>query len=235
MSNVVIIKLGGSVLSRIDCAFDFEFMAKFRDILLNRISKGDKFCIITGGGYTCRMYQKLAHDSGIINSDNDLHWIGTTVNVLHAEIVRSVLSDVAFERPFMYEDFYSKEPFVMEKSVLVGGGSRPGHSGDMDAIFLALKTGANKIISLKNIGYLYSADPKKDSSATIIKKASWKEYFKIIGGVDIHEPGGSYIVDPASARKANDHGLKFVIMKGNNLENFKNYLEGKEYLGSEIS
>ncbi|MBP9758517.1 hypothetical protein KBD45_02385 [Candidatus Dojkabacteria bacterium] len=234
MSKVVIIKLGGSVLSRIDCAFDFEYIKKFKEVLLGRIAQGDKFCIITGGGYTCRMYQKLAKESGLINYDNDLHWIGTTVNVLHAEIVRSVFSDVAYDRPFMYEDFYSQEPLNMEKSVLIGGGSRPGHSGDMDAIFLALKTGADTIVSLKNIDHLYSADPKKDSSAKIIKKTDWNGYFEIIGGKDIHEPGGSYIVDPASAKKAKSHKLKFIVVKGSELENFRNYLDGNDFKGSEI-
>lgn len=235
MSNIIVIKLGGSVLSREDCAFDYGYVAKLKDILTPQIELGKKFCIITGGGYTCRMYQRLAKESGIVNSDSELHWIGTTVNVLHAELVRAAFADVAVARPIMYEDYYSDKHVELEKPVLLGGGGRPGHSGDMDAILLALKVGATTIVSLKNIDYLYTADPKKNPDAEIVKQTNWEGYFDILGTNTVHEPGGNYIVDPASAHKAKEHNIKFVVLKGTELDNFNNYLEGKEFVGSTIS
>lgn len=234
-TDIKVIKLGGSIISREDNVFDFEFIKKLREILTKRIEMGEKFCIITGGGYTGRQYIKLAKESGLVKNDTDLHWIGTTTNVLHAELVRSAFSDIAYERPLMFEQYYSDEPIVMEKPVLLGGGGRPGHSGDMDAILLALKVGSDKIISLKNIDYLYDEDPRKNPDAQIVKETTWDGYFEILGGKDEHEPGGNYIVDPASAKKAKEHGIKFVIMKGTELDNFENYLNNKEFNGSKIS
>lgn len=234
MDNIRIIKLGGSVVSREDCVFDFDYIKRFRNVLLERVEQGEKFCVIVGGGYACRMYQRLARESGIIKSDLDLHWIGTTMNVLHSELLRAAFSDIAYERPLMFEQYYDDTSITMEKPILLGGGGRPGHSGDMDAILLALKTSANTIISLKNIDYLYNADPKIDPNATIVENTDWDGYFNIIGEKKVHEPGGNYVVDPASAHKAKEHGINFVVMKGDDLNNFQNYLEDKSFKGSII-
>lgn len=235
MENIRVIKLGGSVVSREDCRFDFDYIKKFKEILLERVEMGEKFCIVVGGGYTCRHYQQLARESGIISSDTDLHWIGTTVNVLHAELIRAAFSEYSPERPVVYEEYYNGNPIEMEKPILLGGGGRPGHSGDMDAILLALKVGSKKIISLKNIDYLYDSDPKKNPDAKPIEKTNWKGYFDILGGKVEHEPGGNYIVDPKSAKMAEEKAVEFVVLKGLDLDNFKAYLNNKSFNGSIIS
>jgi predicted uridylate kinase len=234
MQEVRIIKLGGSVVSREDCAFDFEYIKKFKEILLERIELGEKFCIVVGGGYTCRNYQRLARESATVSTDRDLHWIGTTVNVLHAELIRAAFSEYSPERPVVYEEYYDGKPISMDKPILLGGGGRPGHSGDMDAILLGLKVGAKKIISLKNIDYLYDSDPKKNPAAKIVKQTNWDGYFEILGGKQEHEPGGNYVVDPKSAKKAKEEGVEFVIMKGSQLDNFEAYLKGENFDGSLI-
>lgn len=235
MSDIFVIKLGGSMISTKDTLFDFNYLKKIKPILKSRIEQGDKFCLILGGGYTMRKYRDLARDQGGIEDKNEQHWIGTTVNVLHAEIVRAFFSDMAEERPFAYEDYYSDDSFEFKKSILVGGGGRAGHSGDVDAILLAEKVGAMKIISLKNVGHLYSADPKKDSTAKEVKKCTWDEYFDIIGGKTVHEPGGNYVVDPVASRMADEKGMSFYICHGQNFESFEKILNGEEFEGSVIS
>lgn len=235
MDNIQIIKLGGSVLSRQDKIIDFKYLLNLRGILEEEVKNGKKFCIVSGGGFVSRKYRDLAKEEGGITNVQDLHWIGTTTNVFHAELIRTIFSDVAEARPFMYDDYYKEGDFEMTKPFLIGGGGRPGHSGDVDAIMLARRVGAKKILSLKNIDYLYSADPNKDKTATIIKHATWDEYFEILGGKKEHEPGGNYIVDPIAARLAKENKIKFIIMKGENLENLKSYLKTGEFVGSIIS
>lgn len=235
MSQTIVVKLGGSVVSREDKLFDFAYMAKLRGILEKRIEKGDKFCLILGGGFTMRKYRDIAKSDGGIVKNEDLHWIGTTINVLHAEITRAVFSDIAEERPFMYEDYYETGPYEMKKSILAGGGGRAGHSGDVDAILMADRVGATRVISFKNIDYLYSEDPNINPNAEIVKEASWDEYIDIIGGKTEHEPGGNYVVDPIASRMAKERGYDFVIVKGDDLENVDNLLNDKEFKGSVIS
>lgn len=234
MSDTIIIKLGGSVISTEDKLFNFEYLKKLRIILEKRIEQGDKFCLVLGGGYTMRMYRDLAKEEGGIDEDKQLHWIGTTVNVLHAEITRAFFSDIAEERPVMFEDYYSDKKLKMDKPLVIGGGGRAGHSGDVDAILLANKTGAKTIVTFKNIDHLYSADPNKVEGAHIVKEASWDEYFEIIDGKSKHEPGGNYVVDPVASQMAKESGIKFKVVNGQNLDNIEKLLNGEEFIGSVV-
>jgi uridylate kinase len=232
--SVRIIKLGGSVFSKQNKLIDFAYLLQFKDLLNKYISKGEKYGIVAGGGYTMRMYRDLAQSEGDIQSIEDLHWIGTTTNVLHAEIIRSVFGELAESRPIIYEDYYQTSSLQLTSSVVVGGGGRPGHSGDVDSVLLAKRVGSSEVISLKNIEKLYSADPKVDSSASPIEKATWQEYLDIIGNPTDHTPGGNFPIDPIASRMARELGIRFVVMSGFDLQNFDNYLSNKPFEGSII-
>ncbi|MCA9385581.1 hypothetical protein KC717_02950 [Candidatus Dojkabacteria bacterium] len=232
MNKPIVVKLGGSVVSREGVLFDFEYLTQLRAIVEKRIEQDDSFCFILGGGATMRHYRDLAKAAGI--TERDQHWIGTTVNVLHAEIARSFFSDIAEERPVIYEQYYDDKHIDMKKPLLFGGGGRPGHSGDVDAILMADKVGATTVVSFKNIDYLYTADPKTDPKAEKVIEATWEEYFSIIGNKDSHEPGGNYIVDPVASKMASERNYRFVILEGTNLENIENYFNGEDFSGSVI-
>ncbi len=236
-AGTTIIKLGGSVVSRIDCEFDFGYILKLKEILKKRIVLGERFAIVLGGGYTMRKYRDLAREQGNVTTPTDLHWIGATVNVLHAELVRAVFSDLAIERPIVYEQYYDENLIIdlSHRPVVIGGGGRPGHSSDVDAILLADKLGTDMVITLKNIDYLYDEDPVKNHDARKVENATWEEYLEIIDNIAHHNPGASYIVDPIAARMAQKKDIKFIIIKGADLGNFENLISGGEFKGSIIS
>ncbi|MBD3280033.1 hypothetical protein GF389_00730 [Candidatus Dojkabacteria bacterium] len=235
--KTIVVKLGGSMISKSeDKMVDFEYLAKFKAVVEEAISNDVKLFVVLGGGYLMRKYRDLAKVGGI-KEDMQLHWIGTTVNVLHAEIVRAYMHELCNERIAAYEDYYDEKKMAFEegKNVIVGGGESAGHSGDVDALLAAKKLGVDTIISLKDVDGVYTADPDKDPDATRLDKVSWDEYFEIIGGKTKHEPGGNYPVDPVASKKAQEAGKKFIVMAGEDLESFKNALLGKEYVGTLVS
>lgn len=234
MIKTTIIKLGGSIISTKEKLIDFEYLLALKSIIEQRCAIGEKFGIVVGGGYTMRKYRDLAKDEGKITKTIDLHWIGTTVNVLHSEVVRAVFGELADERPFVYEDYYTKNNYQMDRSILVGGGGRAGHSGDVDAIILAQILGAQEIISMKNIDYLYDSDPKQNPEAKKVIEANWNEYLEIIHNKKEHEPGANYVVDPIAARLAQQNKLSFKIINGLDLNNFGNLLNNNPFNGSTI-
>ncbi len=234
MPQTYVIKLGGSIVSpNLDIFFDFDYLKRLRECLEDNIQQGDKFFFVLGGGSTMRHYRDLAITAGLTDH-NQLHWIGTTVNVLHAEIVRAYFHELADDGVYKYEDYYDENPLIIKKSFKIGGGGRPGHSGDVDAVCAAKKCKAAAIISLKNIDAVYSADPKKDNNAVKVDELSWQEYLNVIGNPDEHTPGANYPIDPIAAKDAQTHHLKFIICDGWNLENFKNILNNKPFDGSTI-
>jgi uridylate kinase len=233
MKKNVVIKLGGSVVSRPEKVFDFEYLKNLRIVLEKYIQKGFRFGIVLGGGSVMRKYRDMAMQEGGVLDTDSLHWIGTAVNVLHAEIARTVFADISSNRPLIYDDYFAEDELA-KVPVIIGGGAKAGFSGDKCALLLALRLEADTVVSLKNIDYLYSQDPNIYPNAKVIKQASWDEYFKIIGYEKDHKPGGNYIVDPVASSKAQQSNVKFVIMKGSNLDNFDKFLCGSSFEGSVI-
>jgi len=248
MPQTYVLKLGGSIISpNSECLFDFPFAKELKNILGEFIQKGDKFFITVGGGHLMRRYRDLAIANGLTDQ-TDLHWIGTTVNVLNAEVVRVSMQELADAGVYKYEDYYDNATIEINngikvgggssikilKGIKVGGGGRPGHSGDVDSILAGKKLNATTIISLKNVDAVYTADPKFFPDATPLEKITWKEYLEIIGNPTEHKPGANYPIDPVASHLAMENGLKFIIIAGRDLANFKKVLLGEKFVGTVV-
>lgn len=231
MPHTYVIKLGGSAVSTENTPFDFGYLAKLKHALLPSIANGEKFFITLGGGVTMRKYRDLAKAGGV-DKDIELHWIGTTVNVLHAVIAKAYFNEWADEEVMKFEEYYDDTPFEITKSLRFGGGGRPGHSGDVDAVVAAQKLGAKIVYSLKNVDGVYSADPKKDPTAALQEKLTWTEYLNIIGNPTEHTPGANYPIDPIASKMAMEAGISFIILGSMNLENFNKALKGEPFHGT---
>src|SRR3990167_11244851 len=130
MSEYIVIKLGGSVISRQgELLFDFDYLTHFRKILEPHFTQGKKFFITMGGGHLMRQYRNLAVANGL-NETASLHWIGISVNNLHAQLTRAFWYDIADLKIYQNEDYLSKDQLVIEKFVKLGGGSRPANSSE---------------------------------------------------------------------------------------------------------
>ena len=57
--QVYVISVGGSLIVPTG-GIDVKFLKSFREFILKRIKKGEKFFLISGGGKTCRDYQDAA-------------------------------------------------------------------------------------------------------------------------------------------------------------------------------
>jgi uridylate kinase len=90
-----------------------------------------------------------------------------------------------------------------------------------------------KVINLSNIEYVYDKDPKKYPEAKKIERSSWGEFRKLLPTEWISGLNSPF--DPVAAKKAQELGIEVAIMNGRNIENLKNYLEGKEFKGTIIS
>ena len=226
MEEIIVISLGGSLI--VPEEVDFSFLRNFRELILKYVNQGKKFIIITGGGKTCRKYQKAASKVRPLEED-DLDWLGIHATRLNAHLIRTIFRDVAHPKvvknPTLKEDF--------KEAVLVAAGWKPGCSTDYDAVLLAKTYDVKKIINLTNIEYVYDKDPRKFKDAKKIEKISWKDFRKIIG--DEWDPGLNLPFDPIASREAQKLKLEVAIMKGDNLKNFESYIKGEGFKGTIIS
>jgi len=223
--NQIVISLGGSLI--IPDEIDVAFLNLFVSTIKEYVSHGYKFLIITGGGKICRRYNDSLKQ--IVEASNvDLDWLGIAATRLNAEFVRICFGDLAYEKVVLDPDQIP----VAEKSIIIGGGWKPGNSSDLAAVHGAKSIGATKIINLSNIDYVYNKDPKKDPTAVPIEKMSWPEFSTLFS--KDWNPGANVPFDPTAAREAEALSYEVAILNGKNIENLKAYLDGNEFIGTVI-
>ncbi len=223
--QTLVISVGGSLI--VPDAIDTNFLKALKVFVLSHIEKGASFIIITGGGKTARRYQDAANEVTPLTRD-DLDWLGIHATRLNAHLLRSIFFEQA--HPIINTD--PTEAVPTTHKIVIAAGWKPGWSTDYDAVLLAKNVGAKKVINLSNIDYAYTADPKKDPTATAIEKITWPEFRKLLP--EKWDPGLSSPFDPIAAKEAEALGLEVAIINGSKLDEVTNYLEGKSFVGTKI-
>jgi len=226
MGKTIVISLGGSII--IPDKIDVEFLKDFKKIIIDFVEKGNKAIIVCGGGKTCRLYQEAAAKVSNVRND-DLDWIGIHTIRLNAQLVKTLflgdVHEVVIHNPNDKVNFKEK--------VLIAAGWKPGWSSDYDAVLLAKNFNVKTVINMSDISYVYDKEPKNNHDARPIKEMSWKELRKLVGNK--WNPGLNVPFGPIAAREAEKLGLEVVIIKGNDLNNLKKFLDEKEFNGTIIS
>lgn len=230
-NNITIISLGGSLI--VPRHIDWQFLKKFRELIISEIRKGKKFAIITGGGYAAREYAQAANKITKLTKD-DQDWLGIHATRLNAHLIKTIFRNYAHPRinknPRTKADL--SEHFARGEKIMVAAGWRPGWSTDFVATIIAQRLGAEKLINLSNIKFVYDKDPNKFSDAKKIEKISWKDFRKIVGNK--WDPGMNLPFDPIASQLAQKINLEVVIAEGKNITNLKNILDDKKFQGTVI-
>jgi len=224
--DYIIISLGGSII--VPEQIDTNLLKSFTKTIKEYAEKGFNFVIITGGGKTCRNYNDSLKQIIENPSSIDLDWMGIAATRLNAELVRIAFGDLAYEKIILNPDSIPET----HKPILVGGGWQPGNSSDLAAVHMAKSIGAKKIINLSNIDHVYNKNPRDYTDAIPLESSSWEDFRKLLP-VD-WDPGANVPFDPVAAREAEKFGLTVVVMNGKNIENLKDYLDGKTFIGTTI-
>ncbi len=230
--DIIVISLGGSLI--VPRHIDWQFLKKFRQLIISEMKKGKYFAIITGGGYAAREYIQAANKITRLTKD-DQDWLGIHSTRMNAHLIKTIFRKYAHPRinknPRTKENL--KQHFSHDENMMVAAGWRPGWSTDYVATIIAERLGAKKLINLSNVKYVYNKDPKKFKDAEKIETISWKNFRKIVGSR--WDPGLNMPFDPIASKLAQKNHLQVVIADGKELTNLKNILENKEFQGTVIN
>ncbi|MFH1841436.1 MAG: UMP kinase [Candidatus Nealsonbacteria bacterium] len=224
--NTIVISLGGSII--VPGEIQTDFLKKFKEFILKYLKKGTKFLIVSGGGNICRKYQKAAAEISKV-TDEDKDWIGVHSTRLNAHLLRTIFKKKAY--PVVLDNPLKKINGKKYK-LFIASGWKPGWSTDYDAVLLAERFKADKIINASNIDYIYEQDINLHKTAKPIKEINWKDYLKIINSK--WSPGMNVPFDPVASKKAKNLKMKVIVAKGTDLKNLEKILEGKEFKGTII-
>ncbi len=226
--ETIVMSVGGSLI--VPDAIDTTFLISLKKLIEEETSiSGRRFIIITGGGRTARKYADAAKEVSELDNE-DLDWLGIHATRLNGHLLRTVFKDIA--HPVMVTNPDEVLDVPSSARLIVGAGYRPGSSSDLQAIKIATRVGAKRVVNLSNISHVYTADPKKDPEAVKIEDIIWEDFRKLIP--EKWDPGLSSPFDPVAAKEAQTQGIEVACIDGGNLESLKNYLHGEAFVGTRI-
>lgn len=225
-TDLIVLSVGGSMI--VPDKPNVAFITIFAETVRRVVHEGKRLIIVVGGGKTAREYIEAADQISDIAPD-DLDWLGIHATRLNAHLLRTVLRDVA--HPVVVKNPLHT-PSEWEGSVLIGAGWKPGWSTDYVAARMAEQVGANSIVNISNIDYVYNQDPRKHPDAQPLQEITWHEYRKMVG--DEWSPGKSAPFDPIASKFCQDHGMEVAIIAAD-AENIQSVLLSGTFEGTLIS
>lgn len=240
--NNIVISLGGSIVAPQEGPSGI-FLMQFRNILLSWLHGDDRRAIIVvGGGAAARNWQKayreflsnfseMNGDRGLSDSSSSneaLDRIGIAATRLNAQLVKEVFADCCID-PIITDPSSALEA---NGRILVAAGWKPGFSTDYDAVLLAERFSAKKVINLSNISQIYDSDPRINPAAKPLSRITFDSLIKMTGAQ--WNPGANVPFDPVAAARAREVGLRIIFASGTNLPNLSDILYEKTFVGTII-
>lgn len=227
-----VISLGGSIVA--PDAVDVGFVVQFRAMIQAQVeARKARFVLVVGGGAPARAYQAAAREAatggGVALSHEAQDWIGVMATRLNAELIKAVMGPLCVD-PVVLDP--TADP-AGNGSVTVAAGWKPGFSTDYDAVVLADRLGAHRIINLSNIAHVYDADPKTNPDAKPVETMSWATLVAMVGTDWV--PGANAPFDPVATRRAADLGLTLVVAGGRDVANTQRILNGEDFVGTTVT
>ena len=237
-----VLSLGGSIVA--PEGPDPGFIAAFADLVREHLAADPehRLILVVGGGGPARAWQKAYRDvvargaaepgsptgpdSPDYNEAQD--WIGIMATRLNAQLVKAVLGELCPQEVVVDPSAVT----LFRGRVLVASGWKPGFSTDFDAVLLAERFGAGRLLNLSNVAKVYTADPRLDPAAAPIDAISWAGFRAMVG--DEWLPGKNLPFDPTASRKAEEIGLEVICAAGRDLGNLRAILAGGAFVGTVI-
>ena len=225
---VKVLSVGGSIVvpNEPDTKFLTEFSGMVKEWLAADSSR--KLILVVGGGAPARVYQNAYRTINPDNSNDQADWIGIMATRLNAQLLKAVFGDLC-KQDVVYDPTQVSE---FTGRILVAAGWKPGFSTDNDAVLLAERFAAKTVVNLSNIEKVYTDDPRKNPDAKPLDSISWSDFRKMVG--DEWEPGKNCPFDPIASRRADQNGITVVCAGGKNIENIRNILDEKDFIGTKI-
>ena len=210
----IIFKLSGEALKSGNELFDFAKVQEIAEIIREMHNMGVEIGIVIGAGNIWRGRQGPSANMDAVTADQ-MGMLGTVINCLcMSDALRKAGLDV------VVQSAVDMVRFCEGRVVLFAAGSgNPFFSTDTAVALRAIEMQADCILMAKNIDGVYTADPNKDPSATLIKDITYKEALN----------RGLKVMDAAAFALCAEQGLPMVRVFGlDDPKNLIRVLEGDD-------
>ncbi len=190
----VMLKISGEALAGgRGTGFDFDTLARIAGEIKQVLAAGASVGMVIGGGNIVRGASFANVGMDRVGADY-MGMLGTVINAL---AMQDVLERAGMETRVMTAINMEQiaEPFIRRRAIrhfekgrivlFAGGTGNPYFSTDTAAALRAIQTKAQVIIKATSVDGVYSADPKKDATATLFTQISYRDVMlKELGVMD---------------------------------------------------
>jgi len=179
----VLLKLSGEALKSGEDIFDFDKVRRAAKVIKEMHDLGTEIGVVIGAGNIWRGRQGPSANMDAVSADQ-MGMLGTVINcICVADALRQVGVDTVVQSAVDMNRF--AEPFnamaarrhLSEGRVVLfaAGSGNPFFSTDTAVALRAIEMQVDAILMAKNIDGVYTADPAKDPTATLIKDITYRE------------------------------------------------------------
>ncbi|MDI9540620.1 MAG: UMP kinase [Bacillota bacterium] len=227
MYKRVLLKLSGEALSSKEATFSCDMLKRLALELKKITEMGVQVAIVVGGGNIMR--GKFASDIGLPRVEADkMGMLGTMINALavcgaceNNGLHAHMQSAVECTRVCEIID-YRKAIKVLENGGIVvygGGTGNPYFSTDTASALRAAEINCQAILMAKNgVDGVYSADPRKDPTATRYDELTYDEMIE----KELN------VMDLTAASMCKENNIETIIFNMNEIENISKVVSGQK-------
>ena len=179
----VMLKLSGEALKSGEDIFDFDKVSRAAKVIRDMHELGTEIGIVIGAGNIWRGRQGPSAHMDAVSADQ-MGMLGTVINCICMAdalrragvdaVVQSAVDMNRFVEP--YNTMTARRHLREGRVVLFAAGSgNPFFSTDTAVALRAIEMQVDAILMAKNIDGVYTADPAKDPTATLIRDITYRE------------------------------------------------------------
>jgi len=219
----VVVSIGGSVL--VPGEEDHVYIQELAMMLKEILPQVD-VSVVCGGGKIARYYTENGKRLG--GTDYQLDLLGIAVTRINASLLALAMNDQK-NIPTTIDE---AGRMVRSGSILVMGGTEPGHTTDAVAMMLAREIGARRVVNATSVDAVYSDDPRRNPDAKRLSRITIDDLKELV--YDEHGAGKSSVFDPLGVRIASEDKIDITIVDGRDLSDLRNAILGNQIKGTFI-
>ncbi|MBI4210616.1 MAG: UMP kinase [Candidatus Diapherotrites archaeon] len=225
-SGLFVVSIGGSLIAD-DAGPNAEKIRAIADMISSLHSSGKRFVLVVGGGRAARNYVEAMRSFSQNNFGLDL--LGIHITRANAMLVANAVPSAHRE---VLTDITRASAVLDSGKIPVFGGIMPFFTTDSVGALLAEHLGA-VFVNLTNVDGIYDSNPADNAGAKRFEEIGYGQLVSLIvaaGSV----PGQNVVLDLACCLILQRSRIPAVVLNGNDMQNFSNYINGSAFTGTVI-